>query len=350
MRKARRIALRCALVLAGLVAAIVVAEVVVRATDPLGTSYYRDVNRYVGHAITLVGAPVTRSSRIFEAKANVDLELATFRFRTDERGLRTGTAPPEPAAAPGERMRILFLGDSVTLGWGVDDEDTWVRRLERDARAAPDAPLECLNAGHILYNTVQQADWLAAHGEELDPDLVVLTFVVNDIDDHYGLYQELTGAVERRAEQAPAPAAHGWIARARPWVPALSEVALYLVRRNASLSVPRQDPATIESTPEYVEGWARVEPGLERILALCDELEAPLVVLDSAVPWIPGLRRWCEANGVPWYPFAFTPDERERDIENSLADPHANALGNELLYAKAHAALADAGYLAPRAD
>ena len=50
--------------------------------------------------------------------------------------------------------------------------------------------------------------------------------------------------------------------------------------------------------------------------------------------------------GVPWYDLTFTDGEWARDVRNSLADSHANALGNRLLADKALRALRAAGVLA----
>ena len=72
----------------------------------------------------------------------------------------------------------------------------------------------------------------------------------------------------------------------------------------------------------------------------------PFVVLDHTTPRIPDVARWCGANDVPCYDLAFSDEEWARDIRNSVADSHANPLGNRLLANKALAALRDAGLLA----
>lgn len=355
-RRRGRIAVRALLVAAALGVALVLAEVGVRVLDPLGTSYYHDFNDYLRRAIVFPDPEVTPESRIFQQKPDLDLELRCFRLVTDNLGLRRESpghvTPAGGSRTERQRTRILFLGDSVTFGWGVDDEHTWLRLLEREATDAEGRPLECLNAGHPMYNTLQEADWLAAHGELLAPDAVVLTFVVNDLDDAYGLYTELVGATVRAGGEMGAradPPRVSLKARLLEWFRGLRAVYRYYERKGEHADRVRIDPSEVESRADYQEGWPRAEAGLERLLQLCQDLDAPLIVLDHATPWIPGVKRWCEANAVPWFAFDFTREEKGMDIYNSPADPHANARGNALLRDKAHAALAEAGILAPPA-
>jgi lysophospholipase L1-like esterase len=85
--------------------------------------------------------------------------------------------PVERAKSPGT-FRVLALGDSFTFGVGVRDEDTFVRRIE--AALAKDGPAEVLNAGVQGYNTRDEVIYLEHRWGHLDPDLVLITFFLND--------------------------------------------------------------------------------------------------------------------------------------------------------------------------
>src|SRR6202163_2498032 len=56
--------------------------------------------------------------------------LQNVTIRRNERGLRGG---PVEALTPGGR-RILFLGGSIALGWGVPEEETVEARLQKRLR------------------------------------------------------------------------------------------------------------------------------------------------------------------------------------------------------------------------
>ena len=344
-----RILGRAVLALLSLALALVVMEVFARRADPFGISYYRDTNRYLNEAILLLPPDtVGPESRIFQNRPQADLELRTFRFVTDNIGLRA-TGPdsvtePRDAESGSTRERILFLGDSVTLGWGVDDADTWIRRLERSARAADGRELECLNGGHLQYNSVQEADLLATIAPLLRPDAVVVTFVTNDLtDDPFRTYEALMAALST-AGDSPGVLAR-WRGQLVGWFWGLRGVLEF--RRNVAAEADPAEPVpAVEDHPGYDAGWDRVHAGLERMLAVCRESETPLVVLDHGTPRIPAVRAWCDGAGVPWFDLTFSDDEWAEDLRNSPADAHANERGNEILSEKAHRALAAAGLLA----
>ncbi|MGE0149292.1 MAG: hypothetical protein AB7R87_18130 [Parvibaculaceae bacterium] len=73
--------------------------------------------------------------------------LQSVDIRINERGLRGG--PIEPLQ-PGQR-RILFLGGSITLGWGVP-EDKITTSLIQQKFAADGKRVQVLNAGVGYYN------------------------------------------------------------------------------------------------------------------------------------------------------------------------------------------------------
>ena len=76
-------------------------------------------------------------------------------------------------------------------------------------------------------------------------------------------------------------------------------------------------------------------------------MDVPLILFDNTIPRIPAVRAWCEENAVPYFDFTFTPGEEAQGVRNSLADAHANELGQTFYAEKARAALRAEGLLAP---
>lgn len=100
-------------------------------------------------------------------------------IRTNALGFRSRDLPE--VKQPGA-FRILGLGDSVQFGWGVADDETYLSVLERDLNQAyPERDWEVINTGVPGYNTVQELNVLLEYGFDLDPDLIVLGFVANDM-------------------------------------------------------------------------------------------------------------------------------------------------------------------------
>lgn len=84
--------------------------------------------------------------------------------------------------APGT-YRIVGLGDSHTFGWGVEQEETYLARLEDLLEGKyPGRAIEVLNHGVPGYNTVQEVASLAERIDDLAPDLVIINYVNNDMD------------------------------------------------------------------------------------------------------------------------------------------------------------------------
>lgn len=88
-------------------------------------------------------------------------------------------------------FRILGLGDSYLYGQGVRAEDVCLRRVEEMLRRArPDLSVETINAGISGMNTAQERDLLVGRGFAYSPDLVIVHFVPNDVEEEADLYRE----------------------------------------------------------------------------------------------------------------------------------------------------------------
>jgi hypothetical protein len=55
-------------------------------------------------------------------------------------------------------LRVVMLGDSLTEGWGVPEEDTFVRRVER-LYADHGIKAEVINTGVGNWNTIQEVEF-----------------------------------------------------------------------------------------------------------------------------------------------------------------------------------------------
>jgi hypothetical protein len=79
-------------------------------------------------------------------------------------------------------LRILLLGDSLTFGWGVPIEKTFGRRLESILATKLRHRVRTVNSGVGGYNTVQEHALLRTYADVIEPDVVVLLYVRNDIE------------------------------------------------------------------------------------------------------------------------------------------------------------------------
>jgi lysophospholipase L1-like esterase len=92
-------------------------------------------------------------------------------------------AVPKP---PGV-VRVLVVGDSVTFGFGVPLENTYLKVLESklNAVAAGATRYEVLNAGMEGTGLDRYYDFLESSAPALQPDLVLVALTMNDIADYH---------------------------------------------------------------------------------------------------------------------------------------------------------------------
>lgn len=92
-------------------------------------------------------------------------------------GFRGPAFTPKP---PGI-FRMVFLGDSFTFGEGVRNEDTYPEVAAHLLREEGHRVESC-NLGVGGYNTTQEATALNVFGFDLQPDVVILGYTLNDAE------------------------------------------------------------------------------------------------------------------------------------------------------------------------
>ncbi len=84
-------------------------------------------------------------------------------------------------ATPTSFYRILCLGDSSTMGYGVGDHASYPERLESFLDGIYSGVFDVINAGTIGYTIDDELSYLREKGLRLAPDLVVLELFYNDV-------------------------------------------------------------------------------------------------------------------------------------------------------------------------
>jgi lysophospholipase L1-like esterase len=97
---------------------------------------------------------------------------------TNSQGLRDREFSLKP---PPGTLRILMVGDSLTLGWGVPVQSTFSKRLE-ELYAGNGVKAEVINTGVGNWNTVQEVEYFLTKGYRYEPDVVILNYFINDAE------------------------------------------------------------------------------------------------------------------------------------------------------------------------
>lgn len=195
----------------------------------------------------------------------------------NEQGLRGPTrAIPKPAGV----RRVVFVGDSVTFGFQLeDDADTIPAQVEARVRDRVSFPVETVNGAVGGYSPWQEFRWLRGDGFAYEPDVVVVGFVLNDVGEKLGLTRFGGDGVGFQLE-------HSRAARGIAW---RSATARYFLRKRKAADgdpfargregVTVGDLWARPDARAVVEAWDRTLPELARIVGLCKPRGIPVLLV-----------------------------------------------------------------------
>lgn len=109
-----------------------------------------------------------------------------YTIKTNSLGFR---GPEITMPKPADTCRIIALGDSITDGFYVENENTYPYQLEQILRNEG-KKVDVVNAGRGWSAIDVEFEMLRRFCMPLQPDLVVLTFVSNDIEELRGKDRE----------------------------------------------------------------------------------------------------------------------------------------------------------------
>ena len=203
----------------------------------------------------------------------------TFRVSTNAAAMR-GPMPPS------EGPRILALGDSVTFGWGVPDDQTWPALLSERLG------LPVLNAGVPAMKPGSMAAWAELHLRDLEPDLVLFTRRPDhSMPDAFGDFVRAVRRVEQLAAPAPVGVllppvstfdvrgARQWEAEAQRIEAAVAPVPVLDLTRPFRDALPRS--GVVLEQPPGAQRVVRLPEGVEvlRVAHQGDQLAPEVVAL-----------------------------------------------------------------------
>ena len=314
---------------ASLLLAICAAELGIRTVDPLGISYYELAGDYTRDKMA-------DEHLVFRHKPSWETRYGDVLVTYNERGLRDRPILPK---AEGE-YRILALGDSVTFGWGVPQNQIFAFRLEQLLQGRLQRPVRVINSGVGGYNTVQELTYFKQEGVTFQPDLVMLTYVQNDIEENKGPFDPWT-AGSLRGKSLPDMV-----------ITMLGKLWFYrLVNHTYHYALPKQLKGQSSNPSQGGEGWSDSMSALGELVAMCEEHKIPLIVFFERSdpgennPLFEDVVR--HVHGVPvkdmgqWFEGL-----DEFSLVNSKVDGHPNAEGHRVM--AEHMAVEIVSYLVAR--
>ena len=107
---------------------------------------------------------------------------------------------------PAHTLRVLAVGDSITFGYGIPVEDTYVKVLERRLNESPPdskTRYEVLNGGTLGGSLSDYYHFLTQKAEALQPDVVIIGLDLNDILVYSGSGSVSEGGAEWHGQHKP---------------------------------------------------------------------------------------------------------------------------------------------------
>jgi lysophospholipase L1-like esterase len=288
---------------------VAIAELAVRMLDPLGLSYYEEGARY--HRDKIADGEL-----IYRHRPGLRARYQGVEVAINELGFRDR---PLTRREPGE-LRIMLLGDSTVFGWGVAAEDTFGASLEHRLGRLLARPVRAVNTGVGSYNTDQQLGVLRRYADVVEPDIVLLLYSQNDVNQRGWRIAHAEGL----AQTVRRLAGRSWLYR-----------LLQHARHYGGLG-PTRDPTPIDRS---APGWRSSMRALAAVADHCRARKIPFVAMLAQWHREPlnealgeDLSRVAAAEGFPFVDARPWFDGRDlRGLTNSVVDGHLNAKGLDLL-------------------
>jgi len=220
-------------------------------------------------------------------------------WKINSQGLRDNEIPYQK---PVDTYRIVGLGDSFTFGFHVEQEETYLHRLEKMLNDRPDLALsigkqqiQTINMGVGAYGVAAAHHMLQQEGLRYTPDLIVTAvFVGNDLGETLNEHRRRIDTSQQSDNSAEVidwiydEAGKSWSWRVRKYLGSHFQSYVFLTTRlnilMVRLKLVRVDDATIdvlrvEESETVSQGWQQLTAYLEEIQAVALENHAEHLVM-----------------------------------------------------------------------
>jgi len=292
-------------------------EIVVRVFYKYFSNFNMEMWRYAAE----IKQPLPYDKLPFHHRPNMQGRFYGVEIKTNSLGLRDYEYSIEK---PKNKKRIVLLGDSFTLGWGVPFDNTCSKQLEKMLNQHQNK-YEVINMGTGNYNTTMEVELFKLNGLQLSPEMVVLMYFVNDVEP---IPRKKSGFV--------------YVVRRRSYCLSFLVGRLIKLRSRFVKAFEWSTYYEYLYSMENLENLKANRDSIRELIALCKKNEIELLIVN--IPELRNLREYrfsqatehikslAEEARVPFLDMlvAFTDHEPE-SLWVKPEDPHANAKANSII-------------------
>ncbi len=283
--------------------------------------------------------------------------------RIDRHGLRV--AETGPIRSIHDKTRILFLGDSVTFGYGLPAQEAFCHQAVRILNQRhTDLNAVALNAGVSGYDLGQEAHFLEHDGMLLDPALVIVQVCLNDVTSQFDRFAKRDRT--RHDEFLLTARPRYWSGLHHTSVKIADRIRYGTDRQAAAEEMQHlrfEELLAAQASERVEQAWRGALRHLGSIIETCREADVSVAVVCTPIrmqlkndesAWDPQriLAEYAEAQDVPFLrllPVLSSKAARngEKAGGNLFRDQtHLNALGNRIIAETLADFLDDCGFVA----
>ena len=309
-----------------------VAELITRAVTSSRLIYDVEMHRYAKTLKERSETPGLSHQHIPNTSSRlmgVDIAINNIGFRDENFNLTESEKKNE--------FRILVVGSSITMGWGVERSKVFTElveeRLEKKNYSQADRKVSIINSGIGNYNAEMQAILLIEDIKIIKPHLVVLHYFINDAEINTN--------------------------KTQPWIIQESYLTgLLYVRYKQILATASKKSSTLGEYYSNLysddsESWMKVKAAISQMKEVSEFNNADFLVLiqpelndfsenslqENAYDRV---RMFLKDNNVKYYDIVKDFRKKANNIKSywiSYDDSHPNASGHEIMATSLHSAI-----------
>ncbi len=152
--------------------ALLTCEIYIRANGMWSNDTYKE--RTFFYDPHIAGVP-------FLLKPNIDVRWGGVEIKSNDTGIREKKSSGE--IKKDVNKKILIIGDSITFGLGVKQQDTFPNQLEQTLLKLTGEKYEAINGGISGFNVSNEEKLLEYLDDVYTPDIIIWSIIANDYDD-----------------------------------------------------------------------------------------------------------------------------------------------------------------------